>query len=48
MGAAVYPDDGTDQDALMNNADAAMYRSKEAGRNCFRLFSAAGSPDSRP
>jgi len=48
MGAAVYPDDGTDQDALMNNADAAMYRSKEAGRNCFRLFSAAGSPGSRP
>jgi diguanylate cyclase (GGDEF)-like protein/PAS domain S-box-containing protein len=48
IGAALYPDDSTDQDTLMDNADAAMYRSKDAGRNCFRLFSAAGSPDSRP
>jgi diguanylate cyclase (GGDEF)-like protein len=48
IGAAVYPDDGTDQDALLNNADAAMYRSKAAGRNRFSLFSAAGSPGSRP
>ena len=48
IGAALYPDDSADQDTLMNNADAAMYRSKEAGRNCFSLFSAAGSPGSRP
>ncbi|HXM82471.1 MAG TPA: diguanylate cyclase [Burkholderiales bacterium] len=48
VGVALYPDDSTDQDALIKYADAAMYRSKEAGRNCFRLFSAAGSPDSRP
>src|SRR6267143_994028 len=48
IGAALYPDDSADQDALMNNADVAMYRSKEAGRNCFSLFSAAGSPGSRP
>jgi diguanylate cyclase (GGDEF)-like protein len=48
IGAALYPDDSTDYDTLMKNADAAMYLSKEAGRNCFHLFSAAGSPDSRP
>jgi two-component system CheB/CheR fusion protein len=48
IGAALYPDDSGDQDALMNNADVAMYRSKEAGRNRFSLFSAAGSPGSRP
>jgi len=48
IGAALYPEDSTDPDTLMNNADAAMYRSKQAGRNCFSLFSAAGSPDSRP
>ena len=48
IGAALYPNDSTDQETLLNNADAAMYRSKEAGRNCFRMFSAAGWPDSRP
>jgi diguanylate cyclase (GGDEF)-like protein len=48
IGAALFPNDSTDQETLLKNADAAMYRSKEAGRNCFRLFSAAGSPDSRP
>ena len=48
IGAALYPNDSTDQETLLKNADAAMYRSKEAGRNCFSLFSAAGWPDSRP
>jgi len=38
VGIAVYPDDGTDEIALTNRADAAMYRAKEAGRN--RLISA--------
>ncbi len=48
VGVGLYPDDSTDYDTLVKNADAAMYRSKEAGRNCFSLFSAAGSPGSRP
>jgi len=48
IGAALYTNDSIDQETLLKNADAAMYRSKEAGRNCFSLFSAAGWPDSRP
>ena len=31
IGAAVYPDDGIDSDALLKHADVAMYRSKELG-----------------
>jgi len=48
IGAALFPNDSTDQETLLKHADAAMYRSKEAGRNRFSLFSAAGSPDPRP
>ena len=39
LGLALYPDDGTDGDTLLKNADAAMYHAKEMGRNSFRLFS---------
>ena len=39
LGLALYPDDGADGDALLKNADAAMYHAKEMGRNSFRLFS---------
>ncbi len=33
MGAAIYPDDGTDQQTLSKNADTAMYWVKGQGRN---------------
>ncbi len=41
VGIALYPDDGTDLDALSRAADAAMYRAKEDGRNTYRFYTGA-------
>lgn len=40
IGIGVYPHDGKNVSALLNNADAAMYRAKNAGRNKFEFFAA--------
>ncbi|MDQ0586221.1 putative bifunctional diguanylate cyclase/phosphodiesterase [Variovorax paradoxus] len=40
LGVATYPADGADADALLMNADAAMYRAKASGRNNFQVYAA--------
>ena len=40
IGVALFPDDGTDPDALTANADAALYRAKADGRGSIRFFEA--------
>ena len=41
VGVAMYPNDGTDIDTLLMNADTAMYRAKEAGRGSFQFYDAS-------
>ena len=39
IGVAVYPAHGRDTEALLRNADAAMYHAKQSGRNNFKFYS---------
>lgn len=38
LGLATYPDDGATPESLIENADIAMYRAKESGRNQYQFF----------
>jgi diguanylate cyclase (GGDEF)-like protein/PAS domain S-box-containing protein len=38
IGVAVYPEHGEDIESLLKNADTAMYRAKEQGRNIYKLY----------
>jgi diguanylate cyclase (GGDEF)-like protein len=41
VGVCIYPDFASDADKLLERADAAMYASKENGRNQYQIFNAA-------
>ena len=51
IGIALFPSDAPDIETLMKNADMAMYRAKELGRNNYQFYeeglteeTRAGSP----
>jgi diguanylate cyclase (GGDEF)-like protein len=44
IGIARYPTDGEDMETLFKNADAAMYLSKDAGRNTYKLYGVDNNP----
>jgi diguanylate cyclase (GGDEF)-like protein/PAS domain S-box-containing protein len=39
MGISLFPGDGEDSQTLLKNADIAMYRAKEAGKNTYKFYS---------
>ena len=47
IGIVLFPDDGDSVETLLKNADAAMYRAKEAGRARFEFFSKELNAESR-
>ena len=42
IGVSLYPENGEDAEALIKNADAAMYRAKESGRGRFTAYVPGG------
>lgn len=47
IGIVMFPEDGDSVETLLKNADAAMYRAKDAGRNRFEFFSERLNAESR-
>lgn len=45
IGIAIYPTDGEDGETLLKNADAALYRAKDSGRNGYHLYTSAINSD---
>jgi diguanylate cyclase (GGDEF)-like protein len=41
IGISVYPEDGSDAEALLQNADSAMYEAKDRGRNNYQFYRSA-------
>lgn len=44
IGIALYPEDGEDAETLVKNADAALYRAKERGRNNYQFYTSSINP----
>lgn len=38
IGISIYPDNGTDVNSLIKNADIAMYQAKKQGKNCYKFY----------
>ncbi|QZY53793.1 putative bifunctional diguanylate cyclase/phosphodiesterase [Crassaminicella profunda] len=38
IGISIYPSDGENMESLMKNAEVAMYRAKEKGKNTYQLY----------
>ena len=47
IGITVAPDDGSDADTLIRNADLALYKAKAEGRNCYRFFETSMQAEAR-
>ena len=46
-GIAMYPQDGDDVDTLVKNADAAMYKAKDSGRDNFQFYTPSLTDEAR-
>jgi len=47
IGIALYPDHGKDSSTLVRNADLAMYRAKEEGKNQYRFYDMTLNPNAK-